>query len=324
MPVVNQFIIKHANKNYKTIVASFYKFIKISEPVKIKIALLELCNKGNILGTILIAPEGLNGTISGNKIAIERVINFLREDNRFVDLTPKISFSNNKTFNRMKVKIKKEIVTMGVDNIEPDKISAKFIDTNHWNELISDPDTILIDTRNHYETSIGTFKGAISPSTDSFRDFPTWVDSLDEKYKKKKIAMFCTGGIRCEKASSMMLKKGFKNVYQLNGGILKYLEEINQNDSLWEGSCFVFDDRVALNHGLEESIYEMCHACRTPFHPDEKMSKYFVEGVSCSKCYNNYSDERKERFAERQKQIGLAKKRNEDHLGKKMRSRNND
>ena len=323
MSDLDKFIITDLDKDYKTIVASFYKFIKLNDLSKIKIPLQGLCLKNNIHGTILLAPEGLNGTISGDKIGVESILNFLRCDNRFSDLTPKISFSNNKTFSRMKVKLKKEIVTMGVNNIEPENLSAKFVDATQWNELISDPDIMLLDTRNHYEISIGSFRGAISPSTNSFRDFPAWVDSLDEKLKGKKIAMFCTGGIRCEKASSMMLKKGFKNIYQLNGGILKYLEEINLNDSLWDGSCFVFDDRVALNHGLKESIYEMCHACRTPYHPDEKKSKYFIEGVSCSKCYNQYSDERKERFAERQKQIDLAKKRNEKHLGKKMRSRDN-
>lgn len=302
----------------KLLVASFYKFISIDDCKKLKDKLENFCLNTNVLGTILIAPEGINGTISGDKKSVDSVLSFLWADKRFIDLTPKFSFSKKRNFIRMKVKLKKEIVTMGIKNIKPQESTAEFVSASNWNNILSDPDIVLLDTRNEYETSIGSFKGAIFPETKSFRDFPEWANANLSNYKNKKIAMFCTGGIRCEKASSFLKKAGFLRIYQLEGGILKYIEEVDESKSVWEGSCFVFDDRVALNHGLQESTYEMCHACRMPYHPDETTSKYFIEGVSCSKCYNVSSSDRKKRFAERQKQIELAKTRKEEHLGKKV------
>ena len=301
----------------KLLVASFYKFISIDDYKKWKDDLEDFCLNTNVLGTILIAPEGINGTISGDKKSVDSVLSFLWKDKRFIDLMPKFSFSKKRNFIRMKVKLKKEIVTMGVKNIKPQESTAEFVSASNWNNIISDPDIVLVDTRNEYETSIGSFKGAILPKTKSFRDFPRWANANLANDKNKKIAMFCTGGIRCEKASSFLKKSGFSRIYQLDGGILKYIKEVDESKSLWKGSCFVFDDRVALNHGLQESTYEMCHACRMPYHPDETSSEYFIEGVSCSKCYNVSSSDRKKRFAERQKQIELAKIRKEEHLGKK-------
>ena len=301
----------------ENIVAAFYKFLDWNDFKNLKPMLEKVCSKAGTVGTILLAPEGINGTISGTTQGVQTVLEFLWDDQRLVDLTPKYSTAIGKTFKRMKIKIKKEIVSMGKAEVKPAKVTGKYISPKAWNEVIADPDSVVVDARNYYEHSVGTFTNSIQPNTKSFREFPEWVDQelkpmMNEKTKK--IAMFCTGGIRCEKASSYLLKEGFEEVLQLQGGIQKYLQEVKPEESLWQGECFVFDDRVSLQHGLIEGDFDMCHACRMPIDENDKVSEHFIEGVSCPNCYNLHSEERKERFVERQKQIELAKQREKASL----------
>ena len=301
----------------ETIVAAFYKFVDWDDFKSLKPLLDKVCNKAGTVGTILLAPEGINGTISGTAQGVQTVLEFLSCDQRLVGLTPKYSTATGKTFKRMKIKIKKEIVSMGKAEVKPAKVTGEYISPEAWNDVIADPDTVVVDARNYYEHSVGTFTNSIQPNTKSFREFPEWVDQelkpmMNEKTKK--IAMFCTGGIRCEKASSYLLKEGFEEVLQLQGGIQKYLQEVKPEESLWQGECFVFDDRVSLQHGLIEGDFDMCHACRMPIDENDKVSEHFIEGVSCPNCYNLHSEERKERFVERQKQIELAKQREKENL----------
>ena len=301
----------------ETIVAAFYKFVDWDDFKSLKPLLDKVCNKAGTVGTILLAPEGINGTISGTAQGVQAVLEFLSCDQRLIGLTPKYSTATGKTFKRMKIKIKKEIVSMGKAEVKPAKVTGEYISPGVWNDVIADPDTVVVDARNYYEHSVGTFTNSIQPNTKSFREFPEWVDQelkpmMNEKTKK--IAMFCTGGIRCEKASSYLLKEGFEEVLQLQGGIQKYLQEVKPEESLWQGECFVFDDRVSLQHGLIEGDFDMCHACRMPIDENDKVSEHFIEGVSCPNCYNLHSEERKERFVERQKQIELAKQREKTKL----------
>ena len=301
----------------ETVVAAFYKFVDWDDFKSLKPLLDKVCNKAGTVGTILLAPEGINGTISGTAQGVQAVLEFLSCDQRLIGLTPKYSTATGKTFKRMKIKIKKEIVTMGKAEVKPAKLTGEYISPEAWNGVIADPDTVVVDARNYYEHSVGTFTNSIQPNTKSFREFPEWVDQelkpmMNEKTKK--IAMFCTGGIRCEKASSYLLKEGFEEVLQLQGGIQKYLQEVKPEESLWQGECFVFDDRVSLQHGLIEGDFDMCHACRMPIDENDKVSEHFIEGVSCPNCYNLHSEERKERFVERQKQIELAKQREKENL----------
>ena len=270
-----------------------------------------------IKGTLLLAYEGINGTIAGTDDTINQLLDFLKADPRLAALEHKESRAEKMPFYRMKTRLKREIVTMGVEGIDPNNVVGTYVDPKDWNELISDPDVVLIDTRNDYEVEIGTFKGALNPDTQTFREFPQWVEDNRDKLKKPKVAMFCTGGIRCEKASSFMKLNGFDDVYHLKGGILKYLETQPQDGSLWEGDCFVFDQRVAVKHGLEQSDYDQCYACRYPITDEEKTSPLYVQGVSCPRCHDKMSDAQRDRFAQRQKQIELAKTRGEVHLGRK-------
>ena len=273
-----------------------------------------------ILGTIIIGHEGINGTVSGSETNINKALKFLKSDSRFSDLDIKTSFSNKAPFLRLKVKIKKEIVTMGIDNIKPTTQAGKYVTYDQWNSLLNDEDTILIDTRNDYEYSIGTFKNSINPKTSNFKEFPKWVEKqkfTEEVKKTKNIAMFCTGGIRCEKATSYMKNEGFKNVYHLKGGILKYLENTDIENSLWQGECFVFDDRVSVKQDLAQGDYDLCHGCRMPITEQEKLSNNYVKGVSCSHCVTIKSSEQVQRYKSRQKQINLAKAKNKSHLGPK-------
>ena len=280
-----------------------------------------ICSKFDTKGTILIAPEGINGTIEGSKNNIKKFLETLKNNKKFSDIIPKYSYSSKDSFNRMKVRIKKEIVTIGNTEVNPNKYIGKYIEPNDWNELISDPNTILIDTRNEYEVAIGTFKGAINPKTKSFRDLPNWIknnlENEDDNYKDKKIAMFCTGGIRCEKSTSYLVQKGFTNVSHLKGGILKYLENIPKKKSLWDGECFVFDQRVSVAEELKPGSYLMCHGCRMPLKPEDTKLKSYIHGVSCKYCHNKKSAESKKRYADRQKQINLALERGEKHMGSK-------
>ena len=298
-------------------VAALYKFTSLPDYALLREALQNMCDLLGIKGTILLASEGVNGTVAGPELAIAELINFLQADPRLSDLEVKYSTAEEMPFYRMKVRLKREIVTMGVDGVDPNKTVGTYVDPSDWNALIRDPDTILIDTRNDYEVGIGTFQGAVNPNTKTFREFPDWVEQNRDSINKPKVAMFCTGGIRCEKASSFMLENGFDDVYHLKGGILKYLETQAKSESLWEGDCFVFDQRVAVSHGLEESDYDQCFACRRPITEDEKLRSEYEKGVSCHHCYSEMTDTQKAAFAERQKQIQLAKARGETHIGRK-------
>ena len=300
-------------------VAALYKFAPLPDYAALRAPLQDMCDLLKIKGTILLASEGINGTISGTDKSIAELLAFLRADPRLAALEHKESRAEELPFYRMKVRLKKEIVTMGVEGVDPNEVVGTYVDPDEWNALISDPDVVLIDTRNDYEVEIGTFKGALNPDTQSFREFPQWVEkNRDGQLKKPKVAMFCTGGIRCEKASSFMKSEGFDEVYHLRGGILKYLETQPKAESLWEGDCFVFDQRVAVKHGLDESDYDQCYACRYPITEEDKKHAAYVKGVSCHRCHNKMSEEQKARFAERQKQIALAKKRGQDHMGRKV------
>ena len=307
------------NKN-EILVAALYKFVEIDDLLSLQSNLYEICEKNNIMGTILIANEGINGTISGKNNEINQTISLLKSDKRFANIEIKYSSTNKQPFHRMKVRLKKEIVTIGLPEINPNKKVGTYVKPDDWNDLISDPNVVVIDTRNKYETKIGSFQNALDPETSSFREFPDWVKKFksSKENANKKIAMFCTGGIRCEKASSLMKEEGFENVYHLQGGILKYLETIDKENSLWNGECFVFDQRVCLTDELEVGSYKMCFACRMPITHEEMQNEKYIEGISCIYCYDKTTKEKKERFGSRQKQILLAKERGEKHLGGKQ------
>ena len=298
-------------------VTALYHFTRLADYEQLKAPLQNMCEMLGIKGTLLLAYEGINGTIAGTDNAINQLLVFLKADPRLAALEHKESRAQKMPFYRMKTRLKREIVTMGVDGIDPNNVVGTYVDPKDWNALISDPDVVLIDTRNDYEVEIGTFKGALNPDTQTFREFPQWVEDNRDQLKKPKVAMFCTGGIRCEKASSFMKLNGFDDVYHLKGGILKYLETQPQDESLWEGDCFVFDQRVAVKHGLKQSDYDQCYACRYPITDEEKTSPLYVKGVSCPRCHDKMSDAQRDRFAQRQKQIELAKQRGEAHLGRK-------
>lgn len=298
-------------------IAALYQFTALPDYRDLKPSLLRMCDLLEIKGTILLAQEGINGTVSGSPDAISSLLGYLRKDPRLADLEAKFSEADSSPFYRMKVRLKKEIVTMGVEDIDPNKVVGTYVDPSDWNELISDPNTILIDTRNDYEVEIGTFKGAVNPNTKTFRDFPNWVEENRQDLSKPKVAMFCTGGIRCEKASAFMKQNGFEDVYHLKGGILKYLETQPEEKSLWDGECFVFDQRVAVKHNLEQGQYDQCFACRHPITEKDKLSPLYIKGVACPRCHADMSEDQKARFAERQKQIELAKQRGETHIGRK-------
>ena len=307
------------NKN-EILVAALYKFVEIDDLLSLQSNLYEICEKNNIMGTILIANEGINGTISGKNNEINQTISLLKSDKRFTNIEIKYSSTDKQPFHRMKVRLKKEIVTIGLPEINPNKKVGTYVKPDDWNDLISDPDVVVIDTRNKYETKIGSFHNALDPETSSFREFPDWVKKFksSKENANKKIAMFCTGGIRCEKASSLMKEEGFEDVYHLQGGILKYLETIDKENSLWNGECFVFDQRVCLTDELEVGSYKMCFACRMPITEKEMQNEKYIEGISCIYCYDKTTKEKKERFGSRQKQILLAKERGEKHLGGKQ------
>ena len=300
-------------------IVALYKFTSIDEPLNFQKILKKRLSELKIYGTILISNEGINGTISSDsKENLSLALSLIESLKGLRKLDLKFSQSIKKPFIRLKVKLKKEIVTIGDISINPNEIVGKHIEPKDWNKLINDKDTIIIDTRNQYECSIGTFKNSINPKTEKFSDFPGWLEDQsfsNEVKENKKIAMFCTGGIRCEKASSLMKREGFKNVFQLKGGILKYFENVPKNESLWIGECFVFDDRVSLNHDLSEGTYDMCHGCRMPITENEKKSDHYIKGVSCSSCFDKTSDKQKARYSSRQKQVEIAKKRNKRHIG---------
>ena len=301
-------------------VAALYKFHSIENPLSVQQMLKSNLVDNLVTGTILIGKEGLNGTISASIKDMKKAISTIKSIKGFDDINIKYSKSKIKPFIRLKVKTKEEIVTIGDKKLDPSINSGIYVEPKDWNSLIAKDDVLLIDTRNNYEYSIGTFKNSINPRTNNFREFPNWVKNqkFSNKDKKtKKVAMFCTGGIRCEKATSYMKKEGFKNVFHLKGGVLKYFEDISTDQSKWTGECFVFDDRVSLDHNLDEGSYDMCHGCRMPITKQDKESKYFIKGVSCPACFESKTNEQKSRYMSRQKQIDLAKSRNESHIGPK-------
>jgi UPF0176 protein len=296
------------------VVAALYHFAAFPDYKSFREPLLDACRRNDICGSLLIAREGINGTIAGPAEGIANILAFIRSRPEFRDLEHKESRASKKPFLRMKVRLKKEIVTMGVEDIDPTRIVGTYVDPKDWNALICDPETIVIDTRNDYETAIGIFKGAVDPNIKTFREFPDWVRNNPGLHNKPKIAMYCTGGIRCEKSTAFMKQLGFEEVYHLKGGILKYLENVPAEESMWEGDCFVFDERVGVGHGLSEGEYKLCRACRFPLKAEDTTSQLYEEGVSCPHCYHERTEEDRERFRQRQLQMKLARKRGEKHL----------
>ncbi len=297
------------------VVCALYHFVALDDFAALQVPLLRQMQQHGVKGTLLLAHEGINGTIAGSRSGIDAVLAWLKADPRLAGLDHKESADAAIPFYRSKVKLKKEIVTMGVEGIDPRRKVGTHVDAKRWNALISEPDVLLIDTRNEYEVEIGTFKGAVNPHTESFSEFPDYVKQHLDPAKHKKIAMFCTGGIRCEKSTAYLKEQGFDEVYHLKGGILKYLEEVPASASLWQGECFVFDNRVAVNHALEKGQYGQCHACRLPITEADKQSAMYENGVSCPRCHGKHSAEDMRNLRERQHQVELAAARGEQHLG---------
>ena len=296
-------------------ICALYKFVRLEAFEALREPLSNKMTSVDVKGTLLLAAEGINGTIAGPKAGVDAVLAFLGDQSGLDNISHKESYADDNPFHRTKVKLKKEIVTMGVEGIDPNLVVGTYVKPKDWNALISDPDVVLVDTRNDYEIEIGTFKGAINPNTETFREFPEYVEKNLDKNKHKKVAMYCTGGIRCEKSTAYLKEQGFEEVYHLEGGILKYLEEVPSTETLWEGECFVFDGRVAVNHDLEQGQYDQCFACRFPLTEEEKKGEHYVKGVSCHRCHDKVTDEQRNRYAERQRQISLAEARGESHIG---------
>jgi len=301
------------------LITAMYHFANLPYFKTLREPLLQFCVSHDIKGTLLLANEGINGTLAGSEKSILELLDFLKNNpifkDNFKDLSHKESWSDKHPFYRMKVKFKKEIVTLGVPGVSPTKVVGQYVKPKDWNSIISDPGVVLIDTRNDYEYVIGTFKNAINPKTNTFREFPEYVKTHLDPKRHKKVAMFCTGGIRCEKASSYMISQGFDEVYHLEGGILKYLEEVSYQESLWQGECFVFDQRVAIKHGLEIGGYDQCFACRHPLSSEDMKNDKYIPGISCPHCFNTHTPEKIKSLTERQKQVILAKFKNIKHIG---------
>lgn len=299
-------------------IAAFYKFFRFPDYAERRQALARrFCGLG-IKGTLLLAEEGVNGTIAGSAEAIDAALSELRSLPGAEGLEAKFSEAADMPFARLKVRLKREIVTMGVPGTDPNSLVGTYVKPQDWNALLADPDTVLIDTRNDYETALGTFEGAIDPQTESFRAFPAWFRDfrarLDAEGRKPKIAMFCTGGIRCEKATSFVKAEGIDDVFHLEGGILKYLETVPEPETKWRGECYVFDERVSVRHDLTPGDHILCHACGRPVSPEGRQHKDYVEGISCAACIGEMTDDQRARFAERQRQIDLARARGEKHM----------
>ncbi len=299
----------------KFVVCALYHFVILDDFESLRDPLHQVMEDNGVRGTLLLAREGVNGTISGTREGIDVVLAWLRSDPRLAKVDTKESFDDEIPFYRTRVKLKKEIVTMGIETIDPKEIVGTYVKPEDWNDLISDPDVILVDTRNDYEVAIGTFKNAVNPDTTVFREFPAYVEENLNPNKHKKVAMFCTGGIRCEKSTAYLKTQGFEEVYHLQGGILKYLEDVAEEESMWEGECFVFDNRVSVNHQLEKGCYDQCHACRMPITEEDKQHANFLHGVSCHHCHDQTDEVQKQRYLERQRQIELARQRGEEHIG---------
>lgn len=296
-------------------IAALYHFTRFDDPSAIRDPLYDLAIQQGVTGSLLLASEGINGTIAGPRAGIDAVIAHIHALPGCDDLHWKEATAQDQPFGKMKVRLKREIVTMGVPDVDPKAKVGHYVEPQDWNDLIAQDDVVLIDTRNDYEVAIGTFDGAIDPHTATFREFPAWWQKNKDRFHNKRVAMFCTGGIRCEKSTNYLISEGVEDVFHLKGGILDYLEKIPAEDSSWTGECFVFDGRVSVGHGLVEGPHEMCHACRRPILPTDKNRAEFEAGVSCHQCMDEYDDARRERFRERQRQIALAKSRGERHLG---------
>ena len=296
-------------------VAALYKFTPFDDPTALRAPLLAACEAVGVRGTLLLAREGINGTIAGTRAGIDTALDHIRALPGCDDLDWKESTAADMPFGRMKVRLKREIVTMGEPDVDPRAGTGHYVAPGDWNALISAPDVVVIDTRNDYEVAIGTFEGAVDPGTRSFREFPAWWRANAGRFGNKRVAMFCTGGIRCEKSTNFLLQEGVPEVFHLQGGILKYLEEVAEGDSLWQGQCFVFDQRVSVGHALRQGPYGMCHACRRPVSEADRQHPDYEEGVSCPACIGDYSDADRQRFRERQRQSDLARARGESHLG---------
>ncbi|MGL4766788.1 MAG: rhodanese-related sulfurtransferase [Formosimonas sp.] len=299
----------------QVVVCAMYKFVELPHFATLRQPLLDVMGLNQIRGTLLLAREGINGTVAGTQSAIDALRDWLNQQEGLANIDCKFSYHDTMPFNRSKVKLKKEIVTMGVEGVDPRRVVGTYVEPRDWNALIADPEVLVIDTRNDYEFQIGTFKNALNPQTETFREFPQYVKEHLDVTQHKKVAMFCTGGIRCEKSTAYLKEQGFDEVYHLHGGILKYLEEVPEEESLWQGECFVFDERVAVNHQLEKGQYDQCHACRYPITEADKASPKYQHQVSCPHCYDQLSDEKKARLLERSKQVQLAAERGEAHIG---------
>lgn len=304
------------------LVAALYKFVHLPDYQALREPLFEFCERHGVKGTLLLAEEGINGTIAGSAEGVQAVLAHLRSDERMATLSHKESWAQEMPFYRLKVKLKREIVTMGVPNVQAQSMAGTYVKPDEWNALIDDPDVVVVDVRNDYEVSIGSFAGAVNPHTESFTEFPQWVKEQSREggllSKQTKVAMFCTGGIRCEKSTAYLRSQGFEQVYHLEGGILKYLETVPSEQSRWDGECFVFDERVSVVHGLDQGHYELCRACRQPLSATDRASEQFVEGISCPHCHGKHSEEQMQRFHERQKQVELARSRHQRHIGVRM------
>jgi len=295
-------------------IAALYHFTRFDDPAALIPALKALGERHDVRGSLLIAREGINGTIAGPRPGIDAMLAEIRALPGCADLVWKESTATDAPFGRLKVRLKREIVTMGQPDVDPTCAVGQYVEPADWNALISAPDVAVIDTRNDYEVAIGTFRGAVDPQTESFREFPNWWEENRDRFHNKRIAMFCTGGIRCEKSTNYLMGQGIDEVYHLKGGILKYLEDVPEQDSLWDGACFVFDERVSVKHGLAEGPHSLCRACRRPLEPQDLERVEFEAGVSCHHCLSEHSDTDRARFRERQKQIGLSRSRGEQHL----------
>jgi len=298
-------------------VAAFYRFVPLKNLQELRRETLEACEQLGLLGTVLLAGEGVNGTVAGSAEAVAGLFGFFGRKAGLEDIAPKLSYCSENPFHRMKVRLKKEIVTLGVEGIDPVRQAGEYVAPEHWNELIKRADVRLIDTRNEYEVSLGTFAGAEDPHTRSFREFPEWIEKTLDGDRERPLAMFCTGGIRCEKSTAYLKSLGYKNVYHLEGGILNYLEKIPADESLWRGDCFVFDNRVTVDHDLGEGRYELCPACRMPLSGEDKQSPMYEQHVSCPKCYDRLTPERRAGLKERGRQVELAAQRGEKHIGRR-------
>lgn len=299
----------------RVVVAALYRFARFPDYQDFREPLRQLMLEREVRGTLLLAPEGINGTIAGSRAGIDAVLDWLHRDARFAGLDVKESLADENPFYRTKVKLKREIVTMGVEGIDPQESVGTYVEPEDWNGLLDDPEVLLLDTRNHYEVQIGSFEGAVDPDTESFRELPAWVEKHLDPDRHRKVAMFCTGGIRCEKSTAYLKQQGFEEVYHLRGGILNYLNSVPREESKWRGECFVFDNRVTVDHDLQRGQFDQCHACRMPISERDMQSEHYVKGVSCPHCSDRSDATRRRSLEERQRQVRLAETRGEEHIG---------